>query len=174
MRGSKTDKYWTVDEHDAPKYAFEGLQAEAFMLEQGARELFAESPLSFDEMAASIESETYVPMELGISATISQRTSIGAISGDNVVAVLPGSDPILKNEYVVLSAHLDGKGLADESSDASGDNVYNGFYDNASGVGTMLEVATNVATAIIQATGTTRVLTITGTLTSNCSANTVN
>ncbi len=137
VRGSKTGKYWSIDEHTGAKYAFEGLQAQAFMLEKGARELFAESPISFDEMAASIENETYTPMDLGISASLSQRISTGAITGDNVVAVLPGSDPILKNEYVVLTAHLDGKGLGDEADD----NIYNGFYDNASGVGTMLEVA---------------------------------
>jgi len=137
VRGSKTAKYWSVSEHDGPKYAFEGLQVGAFMLEQGARELFAESPLSFDEMSASIENETYTPMDLGVSATISQRISTGTITGDNVVAVLQGSDPILKDEYVVMTAHLDGKGLGDESDD----NIYNGFYDNASGVGTMLEVA---------------------------------
>jgi hypothetical protein len=137
VRGSKSDKYWSVSEHDGPKYAFEGLQVGAFMLEQGARELFAESPLSFDEMSASIENETYTPMDLGVSATLSQRITTGTITGDNVVAVLQGSDPILKDEYLVMSAHLDGKGLGDESDD----NIYNGFYDNASGVGTMLEVA---------------------------------
>jgi len=54
-----------------------------------------------------------------------------------VIAVLAGSDPVLKDEYVVMTAHLDGKGLGDEEDD----NIYNGFYDNASGIGTMLEVA---------------------------------
>jgi Zn-dependent M28 family amino/carboxypeptidase len=139
VRGSKTAKYWSVSAHDGPKYSFDGLQAQVFMLEKGARELFAESPLSFDDMAASIENENYTPMDLGISASISQRVSTGSITGDNVVAVLEGSDPILKNEYVVMTAHLDGKGLGDEPE--PDDNIYNGFYDNASGVGTMLEVA---------------------------------
>ena len=143
VRGSKTAKYWSVSEHDGPKYAFDGLQAQVFMLEKGARELFAESPLAFDQMATSIENEDYTPMELGISATISQRVSTGSITGDNVVAVLEGSDPVLKNEYVVMTAHLDGKGLGDEPDD----NIYNGFYDNASGVGTMLEVARALASS---------------------------
>jgi len=141
VRGSKLDKYWSIDEHGNPKFAFAGLQAEVTLLEKGARKLFEESPISFDEMAASIESENYTPMELGISVTASHRITQRTTSSDNVMAMLEGSDPQLKNEYLVLSAHLDGKGMGDESDD----NIYNGFYDNASGVGTMLEVARALA-----------------------------
>ncbi len=143
VRGSKDEKYWSLDAHDQPHFAFDGLQVTVTMLEKGGRELFAASPLSFDQMAASIEAENYTPMDLGISATITQRVHGGRVTGDNVVAILEGSDPVLKDEYVVLTAHLDGKGLGDED----GDNIYNGFYDNASGVGTMLEVARAFATA---------------------------
>lgn len=56
----------------------------------------------------------------------------------NVIGVLPGSDPVLKNEYVILSAHLDHVG---KDPLRSGDNIYNGAMDNASGVATMLETA---------------------------------
>jgi hypothetical protein len=143
VRGSKSEKFWSVDEHDRPNYAFPGIRSEAFLLEAGARRLFAESPISFDAMSAAIEDESYLPMELGISATISHRVTQRMISGDNVVAILEGSDPLLKNEYVVLSAHLDGVGMGDEVDD----NIYNGFYDNASGIGTMLEVARALANA---------------------------
>jgi len=137
VRGSKSPKYWSLDAHNHPHYAFDGLQVTVSMLEEGARKLFEASPLSFDDMAAAIEAENYTPMDLGISATVSQRIQSGQISGDNVIAVLAGSDPVLKDEYVVMTAHLDGKGLGDEEDD----NIYNGFYDNASGIGTMLEVA---------------------------------
>lgn len=137
VRGSKDATYWSLDAHGHPHYAFDGLQVSATLMEAGARELFAASPLSFADMAASIDAENYTPMDLGLTATITQKVRSGRVYGDNVVAVLEGSDPELKNEYVILSAHLDGKGLGDEA----GDNVYNGFYDNASGIGTMLEVA---------------------------------
>ncbi|MGI9272194.1 MAG: M20/M25/M40 family metallo-hydrolase [Woeseiaceae bacterium] len=146
VRGSKTPKYWSIDEHGKPNYAFDGLQIDMMLLEEGAQRLFADSPISFDEMAASIEDETYEPMDLGISATVSHRISEGSITGDNVVAILEGSDPALKHEFVVLSAHLDGKGLGDETDD----NIYNGFYDNASGIGTMLEVARALATSPVR------------------------
>ena len=143
VRGSKSEKFWSVEEHELPKYAFPGIQSEAYLLEAGARRLFAESPISFDDMAAAIENETYTPMELGISATISHRVTQRALSGDNVIAILEGSDPRLKDEYVVLSAHLDGVGMGDETDD----NIYNGFYANASGIGTMLEVARALASS---------------------------
>jgi len=57
----------------------------------------------------------------------------------NVVAVLPGSDPALRNEYVVLSAHFDHVGVG--RPDAEGDSIYNGADDNASGTAALLELA---------------------------------
>ncbi|MDX1498449.1 MAG: M20/M25/M40 family metallo-hydrolase [Woeseiaceae bacterium] len=143
VRGSKSDKYWLIDEHDAPQFAFEGLRSSTFLLEAGARKLFAEAPMTFDEMATSIEDETYTPMELGISATLEHRVTQWDVASDNVVAVLEGTDPALSDEYVLLSAHLDGVGMGDEPDD----NIYNGYYDNASGIGTMLEVARALAAA---------------------------
>ena len=146
VRGSQSDKYWLLDEHDAPKFAFEGLQSSTFLLEAGARKLFAEAPMSFDEMAASIEDETYTPADLGISATLRHRITERRATSDNVIAVLEGSDPALRDEYVVMSAHLDGVGMGNETND----NIYNGYYDNASGIGTMLEVARALAHAAVR------------------------
>lgn len=56
----------------------------------------------------------------------------------NVVAVLPGSDPVLRNEYVVLSAHYDHVGVG---RPVDGDSIYNGADDNGSGTVGLLEVA---------------------------------
>ncbi|MCJ8159823.1 M28 family metallopeptidase [Sphingomonas sp. LaA6.9] len=63
----------------------------------------------------------------------------------NVVAVLPGSDPALAGEYVLLMAHLDHEGVKTDATDA--DKVYNGAMDNAAGIATMIEVARAMATA---------------------------
>ncbi len=60
----------------------------------------------------------------------------------NVVAVLPGSDPVLRNEYVVLSAHYDHVGIG---TPMNGDSIYNGADDNASGTVALLEVARALA-----------------------------
>ena len=59
----------------------------------------------------------------------------------NIVASLPGSDPQLKNEYVVLSAHIDHVGIGEP---VNGDRIYNGAMDNASGVAVLLDVAASL------------------------------
>ena len=71
-----------------------------------------------------------------LHATIAMDKSTA--SSDNVVARMPGSDPALRSEYVLLSAHLDHVGVGDA---VNGDSIYNGAMDNASGVATLLEVA---------------------------------
>ena len=66
------------------------------------------------------------------------RVERGEVESQNVAAILPGGDPKLKNEYVVLSAHLDHLGVG---RPVNGDSIYNGAMDNASGIAAMLDVA---------------------------------
>lgn len=73
---------------------------------------------------------------------VNQQSSQRRFSSPNVVAVLPGSDPKLAGEYVLLMAHLDHEGMKPEGE---GDRIYNGAMDNAVGVATMLEVARAMA-----------------------------
>jgi hypothetical protein len=63
------------------------------------------------------------------------------VSAPNVIGVLPGSDPALKNEYVVISAHLDHLGVG---RPMNGDSIYNGAMDNASGVASLIEIANHL------------------------------
>jgi peptidase M28-like protein len=60
------------------------------------------------------------------------------IESQNVVGIRPGSDPTMKNDYVVLSAHLDHVGVGEP---IDGDEIYNGAMDDASGVAAILEIA---------------------------------
>src|SRR4029453_18472619 len=64
-------------------------------------------------------------------------------SSPNILAVLPGSDPALAGEYVLLMAHLDGLGVRESGANENqgGDRIRNGAMDNASGVATLIEVA---------------------------------
>ena len=60
------------------------------------------------------------------------------VESPNIIGVLPGTGPQLKNEYVVYSAHLDHLGIGEP---IKGDRIYNGAMDNASGVASLLEAA---------------------------------
>jgi Zn-dependent M28 family amino/carboxypeptidase len=75
-----------------------------------------------------------------LAATLRAKAKVVSRQLDswNVVASYPGSDPTLKNEYVVLSAHLDHLGVGEP---INGDNIYNGAMDNAAGVATLLDLA---------------------------------
>jgi Zn-dependent M28 family amino/carboxypeptidase len=75
-------------------------------------------------------------LAMRIASTIDSQ--IDRVSSENVVAVLPGSDPKLRDEYVVLSAHLDHLGVSAAPGD---DRVFNGAMDNASGVAVLLQMA---------------------------------
>jgi len=63
------------------------------------------------------------------------------VDSRNVLAKLEGSDPTLKDEYVVYSAHWDHLGIGDPDADNKADKIYNGAIDNASGVAALLEMA---------------------------------
>jgi Zn-dependent M28 family amino/carboxypeptidase len=65
-----------------------------------------------------------------------------AVESQNVVGVLPGADPKLKDEFVLVTAHLDHLGVGVPTD---GDSIYNGAMDNASGVASILEVARTLA-----------------------------
>jgi hypothetical protein len=75
-----------------------------------------------------------LPSKLKATASVKRAE----LESQNVVSVLPGNGPRLKNEYVVFSAHLDHLGIG---KPIKGDSIYNGAMDNASGIAAMLDVA---------------------------------
>lgn len=78
------------------------------------------------------------PVDLRVTVTVRTRVTSEA-TAPNVVAVLPGSDPALEEEYVVFSAHMDHVGV--RQPDATGDSIYNGADDDGSGTATVVELA---------------------------------
>jgi Zn-dependent M28 family amino/carboxypeptidase len=93
-----------------------------------------------DKILAAAESDegTVQGFALPLSLHAVLHSEIRNVESENVVGVFPGSDAKLKNEYVVLSAHLDHIGV---TPPVNGDSINNGALDNASGVATTLEVA---------------------------------
>lgn len=110
-----------------------------------ADELFAGTGHTFDELIALAESGKQLP-RFTIPARLKARTAVkrGEVESQNVAAIYPGSDTKLRDEYVVMSAHLDHLGIG---KPINGDTIYNGAMDNAVGVASVLEVAERISQA---------------------------
>jgi Zn-dependent M28 family amino/carboxypeptidase len=121
-----------------PEGALPGLRGSALLSAAAARQLFAASPLPLDEAFAAAGQPSFRGFPLGASATLTARSEHSRITSPNVIGLLEGSDPALRSSYVVYSAHLDHVG---PSAEGAGDRIHNGAYDNALGVGVVLEVA---------------------------------
>jgi len=104
-----------------------------------AKALFAMAGQDFDKLKAAAVSRDFAPVDFGVAASMTIKNTLRTIDSQNVVAKLEGSDPALKDEYVVFTSHWDHFGIGDP--DDTGDTIYNGAYDNASGVAAMLEIA---------------------------------
>lgn len=103
-----------------------------------AQKLFEGSGHSLQELVDLVKDRKPLP-RFPLVATIRARASVNkkTVESANLVAELPGSDPKLKNEYVVLSAHLDHLGVGEP---INGDRIYNGAMDNASGSAVLLDL----------------------------------
>ena len=104
-----------------------------------AEQLFAGSGHSFAELLDLTTAAKPLPhFELGKHLAVDAQIDEEKLSSDNILAVLPGSDPALANEYVVVSAHLDGYGFGEP---VNGDRIYNAALDDAGSVANLIELA---------------------------------
>jgi hypothetical protein len=107
--------------------------------------LFAGSGHTFQEILAAINADTplpHFPLAVAVHARVGLIRS--QAKSENVVGLLPGSDPQLKKEYVVVSAHLDHLGIG---VPVKGDRIYNGAMDDASGDASLIEIARSMKDA---------------------------
>lgn len=116
------------------------LQAAGGVSLEGAPALFGGAPATWETIVTAAETEgAIVPgFDLPLTISISQRSAHDRVDSANVLGILEGSDPELKDEVIVISAHLDHIGI---SRTIEEDTINNGALDNASGVATMLEAA---------------------------------
>ncbi len=116
-----------------------GQRISLFVNADSAAKWFAGAAHSFAELRALSDSSLPLPrfpLVPKLRARVSYDREI--VVSQNVVAVLPGRDPELRDQAVVLSAHLDHLGVG---AAADGDSVYNGVMDNATGISTLIEIA---------------------------------
>jgi Zn-dependent M28 family amino/carboxypeptidase len=103
------------------------------------REIFKMAGQDFDALKKQALTREFRPVPLNLQASMALTQTMRTLDSRNVVAKLQGSDPQLRDEYVVYTAHWDHLGTGEP--DETGDRIYNGALDNASGVSSLLEIA---------------------------------
>jgi len=114
------------------------LRAFAYLSSEATQRLFEGSRFTVTQILALLKKGQPPRFDLPVTGSIHTVTQSQDLRSSNVIAKLEGSDPLLKGEYVVFSAHLDHLG---RDASAQGDGIYNGALDNASGSAIMLEMA---------------------------------
>src|SRR5437660_10371530 len=137
MRTSNSSWRFDITRRSGDKTPF--LKIRSWMTDDAAHRLFALAGQNLDELRKQAATRDFKPVKLGLNASIDLNSELKRVEAPNVVAVLPGRDPKLRDEYVVYSAHWDHFGIG--APDKKGDTIYNGALDNATGVASVLEIA---------------------------------
>ena len=109
-----------------------------WLSQEAAKELLALNGMTYESALALAVQRTFRPVVLKQRFEASVSQSVRRVQSRNVVGVLPGSDPVLRNQYVIYSAHWDHLG---RDAKREGDQIFNGAADNAVGVAGLLELA---------------------------------
>jgi Zn-dependent M28 family amino/carboxypeptidase len=114
------------------------LNLESWITKDAAEKIFHLAGYNLEDMMNSAKTRDFKPVPFKLSASVTIKNKSRHINSHNVVGVLEGSDPELKAECIVYSAHWDHLGIG---KPVDGDNIYNGALDNATGVAGMIENA---------------------------------
>jgi Zn-dependent M28 family amino/carboxypeptidase len=130
---------WSGEQFRLPPHGEPHTQVSGWTTEAATRELLKTAGQDLDKLVAQARSRDFKPVPLGITTSLVLTNKVQQVKTANVMGLLPGSDPKLKDEVVVFSAHHDHLGIG--APDASGDTIYNGAEDNASGDAQLLAIA---------------------------------
>ena len=119
------------------------LDMKAWVTNDAAKKIMAGAKLNLDELREKARRRGFKPIHTGLKVNLNLKSETTTSDSPNVVGIVEGRDSKLKNEYVVYTAHWDHLGVGEP--DASGDKIYNGAYDNASGVAAVLGIAEALA-----------------------------
>lgn len=136
--GAESSAMRWLGQDGQPHEGYPQLAGGATLSQSGAEKLFALAGRDLDALFERYASGVIDSFDIGVTMTTSRRSVQTRSTSANVLGLLRGSDPSLRNEFILFTAHLDHLGLV---AGVEGDNIYNGAYDNAAGVATLLEVA---------------------------------
>ena len=115
------------------------LKIRSWMTDDSARRMMKLADQDLSDLRAKAASRDFLPVVLNLKGKINLKSEVKRVQAPNVVGILTGRDPKLRDEYVVYSAHWDHLGVG--APDKTGDTIYNGAVDNASGVASVLAIA---------------------------------
>ncbi len=124
---------------ELPKGEGRHSQFHSWMTEDAAYKLTAMAGLDLDALREAAYNRDFEPVPLGVTTSIAMDVEIKSVQTANVLGLIPGSDPELKDEVVIYTAHHDHLGIGKPNAD--GDAIYNGAMDNASGVAMVMAMA---------------------------------
>src|SRR5690242_17898875 len=119
------------------------LQFRSWVTDPAARRIMKLAGQDLDALRAAAAKRDFTPVKLNLKGKLNLKSEVKRVAAPNVVGIIEGSDPQLKNEYVVYSAHWDHLGVG--APDKNGDTIYNGALDNASGCAVVLAIAEHLA-----------------------------
>jgi Zn-dependent M28 family amino/carboxypeptidase len=130
---------WGGEQFELPAEGEPRVQLKAWATEDAARRLLKAGGQDLDKLIAAAKKRSFKPVPIALETSIKFDTRVSRVRTANVAGVLPGSDPKLKDEVVVFTAHHDHFGIGEP--DKTGDRIYNGAEDNAAGCAQVLAIA---------------------------------
>ena len=134
---------WSVPQnsfaHEQFHIAGPGNAMQGWISESMARTLFAGAGQDLDDLRAAAEVRGFRPVALNATISASIDSKVRRIEEFNVAGIVPGTDPVLKSEAVIYSAHWDHLGI--DVGNGKPDHIWNGAIDNASGAAALLAMA---------------------------------
>lgn len=130
---------WTGPQFELLAGSEPRIQLKAWTTEAATRRLFAAAGKDLDALVAAAQKIDFRPVPLGIRTSLDVDVTMSRTETANVLGLLPGSDPKLKDEVVIFTAHHDHLGRNDEQK--GDDHIYNGAVDNAAGCAQVLAMA---------------------------------
>lgn len=115
----------------------------SWMTDATAKAVMAQAGLDFEGMRMKAATRNFKPIKTGLKVKIDLKADVTRFESPNIVGKIEGSDSKMKSEYVLYTAHWDHLGIGEP--DASGDRIYNGAYDNASGVSAVIGIGEAIA-----------------------------
>lgn len=134
---------WRYEIARTPNERTPFLKVKSWMTDDAASRMLKMAGLNIEHLRERAASRGFKPVKTGLRVKLDLRSEFKSFESPNLVGVVEGSDAKLKNEYVVYTAHWDHLGIGEP--DARGDKIYNGAYDNASGVSATLGIADAIA-----------------------------